>query len=749
MRFEVRIQRTADDAVLAVKIVGPDDGEVIERTLTACPYGDDVVATLTAAECAALADDDLRGLANDDGAATASKILAARGAAYDTDPEPGAIRQFGRFLFEVLLGKAGWDAVTAAVVAEGTNNGSDPSTIPIELAVCIDASLPLLDAVPWELIHDGTEYLLLSVKRAVSLVRVTTPVDAATVDHSALTLDVPLRVLFCVGAGLHDRAVKPGAEYLGLLRRLEHDDDDAGRVVHPRLLLQATPARVAEAIETFRPQVVHFIGHGGAQDGRPYLRLTSPDDATKSVEQYAEQITALLRPKPDVDFPRVVVLGACESAAGADVGRERDLLARDLVAAGVPVVVGMSGRVADHACRLFTREFYAALVEGRPFVEATATARRAAFVGLSENAIVDCEWSRPVVFTAPSVPMKFTVRDDVDRKHQFDVASRYRTVRNPSVFCDRIGVREVFQDMMANWANGPGRGLAVEAVPPEEGGKVGQSRLLEELAARAAEEGFVPVVVSVPKHDDAPRNLTELLRRTMEALDVTRERFGENTARYQLGTLCEHIEDPLVDIEFEESVARYVENYPIEADAMPRPNVVRQALRVDLCRLAKDVGSGAPIVFFDNVQRLIPDVVDIVLGMWGDEGLGTRAEPIGVVVSWSTSGNGIKTQLELLKRFKERKPRGVHHVRLERFAAHEDELAYSECLLHHATPAVFAPDQRGAKALERMRQHFKGIPSRLAEAARLDLFVEMGLDGDLLRCADDEERLRRLREDVS
>ena len=63
------------------------------------------------------------------------------------------------------------------------------------------------------------------------------------------------------------------------------------------------------------------------------------------------------------------------------------LLARDLVVNGVPIVIAMSGRVSDRACRLFTRVFGAGppLIRGSRLVDAVVAGRRAAYLEVSRR----------------------------------------------------------------------------------------------------------------------------------------------------------------------------------------------------------------------------------------------------------------------------------------------------------------------------------------------------------------------------
>src|ERR1700760_573508 len=92
--------------------------------------------------------------------------------------------------------------------------------------------------------------------------------------------------------------------------------------------------------------------------------------------------------RPRAGFPR----WWCSAPATRAVSRSATRAAA-LVSAGVPMVVGMSGEVADSACRLFTRRFYEALLQGESVAAATAEGRRAGLTGADPYHTVD--WAFP------------------------------------------------------------------------------------------------------------------------------------------------------------------------------------------------------------------------------------------------------------------------------------------------------------------------------------------------------------------
>jgi CHAT domain-containing protein len=175
---------------------------------------------------------------------------------------------------------------------------------------------------------------------------------------------------------LWNDVIRPGAEYLGLVRGLR--TNELSLKLH--LLLEANVDTLSAAIEEFRPTVVHFICHGDVSSaGAGFLELTDPQDPSKSASVYGPSLIGALRTKKNLPLPQIVVLNACYTAAARfwKVGQVASPLSVELLQSGVPVVVGMAGRVADQACRLFTRGFYESLLTQGEIAVAAGEGRRA------------------------------------------------------------------------------------------------------------------------------------------------------------------------------------------------------------------------------------------------------------------------------------------------------------------------------------------------------------------------------------
>src|SRR4051794_19485198 len=153
------------------------------------------------------------------------------------------VEVFGEYLFQTLLGPAIWakiEQIGAPVV---------------ELALQWRGDQLELHRLHWEMMRGPDGFLAAGARFPTAITRVV----AGTGELRPRTLRAPPRVLFVVGAAVNDPAIRPGAELMGVLRRVRA----SGRSIHSYVLERASPDRVRTAVRNFEPDVVHFIAHGG------------------------------------------------------------------------------------------------------------------------------------------------------------------------------------------------------------------------------------------------------------------------------------------------------------------------------------------------------------------------------------------------------------------------------------------------------------------------------------------------------
>lgn len=131
------------------------------------------------------------------------------------------------------------------------------------------------------------------------------------------------------------------------------------------------------------PHVVHFLGHGGIDNGVPALRLADDDgdETWLQVELLAQQLRAGFR-----GVLRLVVLEACEGARPSAFASAAEILAR----AGADAVVAHLWPVKTDVARTFSAQLYRALAgsdrRGGDIAVAMNEARRAILAAFAASA---------------------------------------------------------------------------------------------------------------------------------------------------------------------------------------------------------------------------------------------------------------------------------------------------------------------------------------------------------------------------
>jgi hypothetical protein len=598
-------------------------------------------------------------------------------------PSAEALARFGRHLFDTLLGDVAWEAIRDAASAAGASV--------IELALAWDPADHALHRMPWELLHDGQRFLVEGSGR--------TDVTFTRVVESELarprTLDRPPRVLFAIGATLTDPQVRPGAEIVGLLANLEA----GGHAVHARILERASPQRLRAAVAEFRPDAVHLICHGRVEPrGEAVLELPSDDPQPGKAElerRDAAALLQLLRFSQDEDgpdgaaLPQLVVLSACHSGPSLRLrllgGHETAPLAARLVEGGVPVVIGMAGEISDLAARLFARAFGRALLGGASLVEASAEARRVGFA-MGDRAVPSVDWALPAVFMAKAVDPAWR---PVGQLADQDAAlvdhwiSQYRVSAQP-VFCGRTELLDAFWRLLH--PDERTRPVLVAAARGQAAG-LGRTRLLKELTRQALRAGHVPVLLGTGEGEDAsPRTLPDFYRQLATRITQVRDwmdlpRAGPGQLNLLVRFDRERVADDRLDWQVREL---------LDLSDEVTPAIVRSAVKSDLGGLAADArarhpfvarSGGHAVLLLDGVDDSSVDLLRVLYEeLLGDRGLGTREEPVPVVITMTCSD-----QANLLREIAEgHSDKPWLDVRpLRPFQADgEDLLAYEQVMLH-------------------------------------------------------------------
>ncbi|MEV6286246.1 CHAT domain-containing protein [Kribbella sp. NPDC051770] len=688
--------------------------------------------------------------ADHDGLAAASDAAEVM-ALYDALRERRATRdeqeRFGHYLFDVLLGNDRWSEILQTAQAYGHQA--------IELALALRPDDIDLARLNWEMLCAGGGFVVAGTP--TTKVAITRLVETAYA--APPPLGVPPRALFVIGSSWHDETLRPAAELLALLK-LGHD----GRALRYRVLEHARPQQIRREIEEFQPEIVHFVAHGGidAETRRGYL-LLKPDEHEAAERRYADQILSDLRRAP---VPAtIVVLSAC-STAGAP-GSERlfgandaTSMAAELVAGGIPVVVGMAGRVADLASRLFSRTFAESVVHGEPLVRATAEARAAAFA-TTEDPVAGMDWALPAVFLSSQVPTDYRPLDTTATQERWDELDGWIRGYDDGhlpVFCARENFLPPFRRMFE-----PGTkkyGLAAYTGSQLKG--TGRTRLLRELAAHALRDGHLPLLLTSDR--DHPRTASGLGKLFLDEISRVRVNvLGIDEEDTQLLALEADARDRL------ELNVRMALERAGEVTSL----VLNRALQTDLKNLRRDVARQIPyfaglqsriVVLMDDIDEyggLLDDLLDRTNGLFTPYGLGTKALPVPVVLTWAHGRSGDQWVRSLIPNQQEHP--WLEVVELAPFSTvnGEDLMAYQTVLLHPFAGAgvaadhvlgkswVFNPDVGQAlfhAVRNNARNTLKGIPFNFHQPA-YEIWVELAQQTGFVVPARDEDHLTWLKAD--
>jgi hypothetical protein len=589
---------------------------------------------------------------------------------------------YGRYLFDTLVGSDLWQVMAEEVAKRPPEPGATVRIL--ELALCWSADQGDLHRLPWELMRRADGFLAAAPEPRVAVTRmIAAPaaVPGAPPKMPPAPLEMPPRVLFVIGSAYTDPAIRPGLEILGLVRDLR----SGNRVIFPRVLDGASPKKLRAMMASFRPQVVHFICHGDVDAGRGFLQLKT-DEQGQDPRRFADAILSDL----DVDgvLPQAVVLSACQTGTMLQ-GQQSAPLAARLVEGGIPVVVGMAGRVSDLACRLFTRRFGETLLKGEPLVRATSQARRVAFADRTPATI---DWVYPAVFLAEHVPGDFAPVPPATNDEQVPSQvwiDRYQVERlQHPVFCGRQEFFDAYEQLFAI------QGARPVLAAFGDSAKSGKSRLILELTAQALRDGHVPVVIAddVPTWEP-PRTTGAFITALVDAILSAYRAFSLDPPASLLLQELEPFDRS--NPRLPKSLAPYLKD-KTRATAI----VIQLVLQEDLGQLVRAArakhpaiarAKGLPILMLDAIDKYDKDLLnDLFNGkVLGTDGFGPiKAEPgdterdrrIPAVLTFDLSGPA----LEILKGVVEGGSRKwLSILKLGPFRDDgEDLLAYERVLLH-------------------------------------------------------------------
>jgi hypothetical protein len=267
--------------------------------------------------------------------------------------QPTFHEEVGRGLFRALLPGELGDRVRAACA----NAAAVGETLTLDLLA--EGDLAVVTRYPWELLHDGTRFLLQS--GAVNLVR--------SLDAPALVRPVaprsPLEVLFVAARPGLRPALAPEFDALqaAFETSIRADQLDLAYLLPP------TWDALMDWLLAGGPGVLHFAGRG---DPRQPGALVFEDEGGQPDPVDAVTLASALN---STDL-RLVVLS--ESASLPAAGESPlGTAAPALIQAGIPAVVTLPQSLPESAAIRFMQGLYGALIAGQDMASAVAAGRAA------------------------------------------------------------------------------------------------------------------------------------------------------------------------------------------------------------------------------------------------------------------------------------------------------------------------------------------------------------------------------------
>lgn len=238
----------------------------------------------------------------------------------------------------------------------------EPSREGLVIAIATGKGLANL---PWELLHDGKQFLVEKTPPIVPVRWVSNGKPIAIDDHSPQNR--PLNVLFMATSPL---GVEPELDY----EAEEGKILEATKRVPLNLRVEESGclselAYVVREYETNYFDIFHLIGHAGHEDESAYF--ITEDDYSQRVDSSASDIANALR----LPLPRLIFLSGCRT--GYSSNDAVPSIAEELLNMGATAVVGWGQRVPDTDASVAASQLYGQLSQGGKLTEVIASTYKA------------------------------------------------------------------------------------------------------------------------------------------------------------------------------------------------------------------------------------------------------------------------------------------------------------------------------------------------------------------------------------
>ncbi|MCP4613105.1 MAG: tetratricopeptide repeat protein [Planctomycetes bacterium] len=264
------------------------------------------------------------------------------------------------------------------------------------LTLCIRLAVEAkdLEALPWETLHDGSEFIAAGARTSLSRL----PLDVE-LQQDLEPVAPPLNMLAVLSSPLDlkdNERLQIEREQEILLQAVNTPSGQG------KLLLEFEDEAKLDFIESSLEggcQILHYSGHGISPEAGGGLLLEDAQ-GNKRLTAVSELLQVLKIAERDL---RLAVISGCQTAKTLNIAGFRDL-ARGLLDQGVPAVIAMQFSILDDAGLILAENLYPRLIEGQSLDVALAASRRALLH--NEDVRIQADALAPVLFASNSTPLQ-------------------------------------------------------------------------------------------------------------------------------------------------------------------------------------------------------------------------------------------------------------------------------------------------------------------------------------------------------
>jgi hypothetical protein len=280
--------------------------------------------------------------------------------------------------------------------------------------IYFDVEPPEIAALPWELINDGARRL--AVKPNQTFIRRYKPNGPiAVLPPESPTL--PLRILIVVGAEMNDLSVLAPEEIRQIKYDIRNNLNFVHRIIDLEVLVRPTLEGLKKVYIAFKPDIFHFIGHGGldpAGNGMLVLNSLNDNDGSSTITMWSSD-TILLNFENWEWLPRFVFINACRSNFALSAKEMIDQawsVGKTFRELNIPAVLTMQADIKGTVAGIFSGALYKSLAELNTLDKAVVSARETV-ISRVEGEVNTRDWATPVITFAVSPDEVFSIQPPV------------------------------------------------------------------------------------------------------------------------------------------------------------------------------------------------------------------------------------------------------------------------------------------------------------------------------------------------